>query len=100
MTNKAKRERGRNRENKYPNDINLKLRVGDVIFKRNFYKRLKSDKCYVGPYKIKCELTRHRVIVELAARPGREEIIHVEDLRLLNRKKISERMVGNEMNST
>lgn len=70
------------------------------MYKKNFYKRLKSDKRYVGPYTIKRKLTRHRVVVELAARPGREEIIHVEDLRLVNRKKISQRMVGNEINST
>lgn len=92
VTGKLKRERGRKREIKYPNNICQKLRVGDVVYKKNFYKRLKSDNRYVGPYNIKKILTRHRVIIELAARPGREETIHVEDLRLVNGNEIRKRI--------
>jgi transposase InsO family protein len=40
-TSKVKRERGRNRENKYANNISPKLGVGDIVFKKKFYKRLK-----------------------------------------------------------
>ena len=72
-----------------------KLRVGDVVCKKDLYKRLKSDKTFVGPSHITRLLDKRRVPIESGTRPGRSGVILSEDVRDLGKQRIRERVVDN-----
>ena len=85
VTDKMKREKNARIKKwncKNAEDIQRLVKLGAVVYKRNFYKRRKDDNRYIGPYIIIEILSRNKVKIERYNAPrGRKEIIHVDDLK-------------------
>ena len=84
-TNKQRRiervNRGRN--------VNVQelLKIGTVVYKRNFYKRRKGDVRYVGPYSVVKIMPRNRVVIKRTTDPrGKTAVVHVEELKIPGKK--------------
>ncbi|KAL1129488.1 hypothetical protein AAG570_012433 [Ranatra chinensis] len=57
-----------------------RVRVGDQVFLRNWYRRRKSDPRFVGPYVVASKLRRYRLRVRDSA-TGRTRVVHVRETR-------------------
>ncbi|KAL1137874.1 hypothetical protein AAG570_009570 [Ranatra chinensis] len=57
-----------------------RVRVGDQVFLRNWYRRRKSDPRFVGPYVVASKLRRYRIRVRDSA-TGRTRVVHVRETR-------------------
>ncbi|KAL1129490.1 hypothetical protein AAG570_012435 [Ranatra chinensis] len=57
-----------------------RVRVGDHVFLRNWYRRRKSDPRFVGPYVVASKLSRFRLRVRDSA-SGRTRLVHVRETR-------------------
>ncbi|XP_039290845.1 uncharacterized protein LOC120352759 [Nilaparvata lugens] len=80
MNEKVRRTKKYNLE--VAEDMN-KIKVGDIIFKKNHHKRTKSDHRFVGPYEVIYLLLRNRVEVKKQHNNGRarHEIVHLSEIR-------------------
>jgi transposase InsO family protein len=59
------------------------IKIGDTVFRKNFYKRRKGDLRFLGPYKVTDILDRYRVGLQHATQPHRKKVItHVNELKL------------------
>ena len=67
-------------------ELGRMARVGSTVYKKNFYKRRKGDIRFVGPYVIRRRLRHNRVLIERCNAPrGRKEILHIDDLKFINK---------------
>ncbi|KAL1138338.1 hypothetical protein AAG570_008402 [Ranatra chinensis] len=62
-------------------DRGLRIRVGDTTWVKNWYRRRKEDKKFVGPFRVVRKLTRFRVRVQDVA-TGRVRVVHVNETRV------------------
>lgn len=80
-TNKQRRTETINRRR--GGDVIRLLKIGDIVYKKNFYKRAKGDLRYVGPFEILEIMSRHRVAVRKATDPrGKVSVVHVDELKI------------------
>ena len=102
---KKKVTRTRIINNKKGEDITKLIRVGSEVFKKNFYKRKKTDSRFLGPYRVVQLMSRNRVLIVRSEHPEkRKEIVHLNEIKLPNRRgrkkvKVCERVLLNSDDS-
>ena len=67
-------------------DIGRLVRIGDIVYKKNFYKRKETDVRFLGPYEVVKRLNRNRILVKKVGHPGvRREVVHLNEIKLPSR---------------
>ena len=80
--NTEKEKRTRKHNETRAEELQGTLKIGDIVFRRNFYKRRKSDDRFAGPYRIIALLTRNRVKLSNIDEPNKKaEIVHRQEIK-------------------
>jgi transposase InsO family protein len=59
-----------------------RVRVGDKVFRKNWYKRTKEGARYTGPFTVERILPRNRAVIRGSQRESRPLVTHMNELRL------------------
>ena len=75
------------------------LKIGDTVYRKNFYKRRKGDNRYLGPYTIVKVIDRNRVMLADTTHPNRKRVTtHINEIKIPcreGRKRICEQQEEN-----
>ncbi|RZF35878.1 hypothetical protein LSTR_LSTR015414 [Laodelphax striatellus] len=75
------------RHNLETEQVEGKIKVGDIVFKKNHYKRTKADHRFIGPFVVQELLSRNRLkLRKLQGMTTRSEIVHAHEIRRVKRR--------------
>ena len=84
MEVKDKRVKKINNRKHVDRDYTYNVKKGDLVFRKNFCKRLKGDERYKGPFVVDECLPRNRIVIVEAGRPGAKRLItHLNEIRIV-----------------
>lgn len=75
------KERRANRVNVRADNVMEGVSVGDIVYRKNFYKRRKGDFRYTGPYKVEKILDRNKIMLSSTTRPGKKLVTHINEVK-------------------
>ena len=79
---RRKEHRVRKLNRRRPVAEDYKVRVGDRVFRKNWFKRTKEGARYTGPYTVERVLARDRAVIRGTRRGARLLVTHLNELRL------------------
>jgi transposase InsO family protein len=78
---KEKQERVKKFNEREADKTDEMFKVGDVVFLKNLCKRLKTDRRFVGPFRIIKVLSRQRVWIQQVQNPSRISLAHIKEIK-------------------